>query len=408
MLKEYFENLERRLDRIREKRPQSIGPRQLYAYETARMGRRLFSDQETVVWCGLLAPFDLLNAMDVTPCFVEFVGGLLASTGAVGDFLTESENTGYGTDTCGFHRAVIGAAIRNLMPVSNCIIGTTGPCTGGLTVLENLARAFKKDMFLLHTPQAESEEGIRHLAGRIERMVEFVTEKTGHTLDPDRLVEAVEKTNQARELIVEIYQLAQTSPSPVSGSDLDNFGFMIPLFYGTDAAVRIARAYRDRFQAQVDSGKAGVPDEALRLMWLQNRIQFNEPLVRFLENEYKAVIVVDELNDINWDPIDPRDPFPGMARRAVSIPFTGTVKRRVARLRELAEAYRLDGVINPCHWGCRQGTGSRGLISQGLKEVGVPVLNLEVDCVDPRNFSEGQLRTRLEAFIEMLQTRKEV
>jgi benzoyl-CoA reductase/2-hydroxyglutaryl-CoA dehydratase subunit BcrC/BadD/HgdB len=33
------------------------------------------------------------------------------------------------------------------------------------------------------------------------------------------------------------------------------------------------------------------------------------------------------------------------------------------------------------------------------------VLNLEVDCIDPRPFAEGQLRTRLEAFAEMLESR---
>ncbi|MCK5311092.1 MAG: 2-hydroxyacyl-CoA dehydratase, partial [Desulfobacteraceae bacterium] len=54
------------------------------------------------------------------------------------------------------------------------------------------------------------------------------------------------------------------------------------------------------------------------------------------------------------------------------------------------------------HWGCRQGTGIRGLISQGLKKVNVPVLNLEIDCVDSRNLAKGQIETRLEAFIEML------
>jgi benzoyl-CoA reductase/2-hydroxyglutaryl-CoA dehydratase subunit BcrC/BadD/HgdB len=34
--------------------------------------------------------------------------------------------------------------------------------------------------------------------------------------------------------------------------------------------------------------------------------------------------------------------------------------------------------------------------------VNVPVIHLDVDCVDERNFSEGQLLTRLEAFMEML------
>jgi benzoyl-CoA reductase/2-hydroxyglutaryl-CoA dehydratase subunit BcrC/BadD/HgdB len=71
----------------------------------------------------------------------------------------------------------------------------------------------------------------------------------------------------------------------------------------------------------------------------------------------------------------------------------------------LAQKYRIDGAINPCHWGCRQGTGVRGLIAQGLKAIDIPVLNLEMDCVDERNFTEGQVRTRLEAFVELLENR---
>ena len=41
----------------------------------------------------------------------------------------------------------------------------------------------------------------------------------------------------------------------------------------------------------------------------------------------------------------------------------------------------------------------------GLKEIVVPVLNLEVDGVDKRNFAEDQLRTHVEAFVEMLENR---
>jgi benzoyl-CoA reductase/2-hydroxyglutaryl-CoA dehydratase subunit BcrC/BadD/HgdB len=89
----------------------------------------------------------------------------------------------------------------------------------------------------------------------------------------------------------------------------------------------------------------------------------------------------------------------------MSLPFVGSVQRRLELLRVMAADYRVDGAVNPCHWGCRQGTGARGLIEEGLKEAGVPVLNLEVDCLDERSFSEGQVRTRLEAFMEMLQNR---
>jgi benzoyl-CoA reductase/2-hydroxyglutaryl-CoA dehydratase subunit BcrC/BadD/HgdB len=49
----------------------------------------------------------------------------------------------------------------------------------------------------------------------------------------------------------------------------------------------------------------------------------------------------------------------------------------------------------------------RGLITESLRELDVPVLNLEVDCVDARNVAESQVRTRLEAFMEMLSHRKQ-
>jgi len=121
-----------------------------------------------------------------------------------------------------------------------------------------------------------------------------------------------------------------------------------------------------------------------------------------LEKVYRANIVCDELNDIYWDPIDPENPYHGMARRAIAQPLNGSIQRRIEHLQKLARNYKLDGAINPCHWGCRQGTGARGMISDGLKEIGVPVLNLEVDCVDTRNYAEGQLRTRIEAFSKPL------
>jgi benzoyl-CoA reductase/2-hydroxyglutaryl-CoA dehydratase subunit BcrC/BadD/HgdB len=380
-------------------------PRKKYALETARLGSRLYSGNNTVAWCGLAAPFDLLNVMGITSCFVEFVGAALAATGTADPFLEEAEQAGFVGDTCGYHRTVIGAARKNIMPQPDFLIATTCPCSGGIAIMENLADLFNKDLFVLNVPQEDAEQNVAYLADQIGDMVEFVTRHTGEPLDEGKLRQAVENTNRARKIMEDVYQLAQNVPSPTDGRLLTNFGLVMPLFCGTEAAVEIAQAYKDEFTARVDNGISGVPDEKLRLLWIQNRIQFNNPLVELLEKEYRANIVSDELNDIFWDPIDPQDPYPGMARRAIAIPLNGSIQRRIGHLQKLARTYSLDGAINPCNWGCRQGTGARGLISNGLKEIGVPVLNLEVDCVDKRNFAEGQLRTRVEAFIEMLESR---
>jgi benzoyl-CoA reductase/2-hydroxyglutaryl-CoA dehydratase subunit BcrC/BadD/HgdB len=405
MMYQYFKDMTAGFEAKILQDPSLPNPRKKYALETARLTSRLYSVENKVAWCGIAVPFDLLNAMGITSCFVEFAGAALASAGLADPFLEEAEQAGFIGDTCGYHRSVIGAARNKIMPEPDFLIATTCPCSGGVAVLEYLAHIFYKDLFVLNIPQENSESSIAYLADQLKDMVGFVSRHTGESLDERKLRRAVANTNRTREIMQEVYQLAQNIPSPTDGHLLINFGFVMPLFFGTPAAIDIAQAYKEEFRSRIRNGTPGVPDEKLRLLWIQNRIQFNNPLVELLEKQYQANIVVDELNDIFWDPIEPEDPYSGMARRAIAIPLNGGIEDRIKHLCKLARAYQLDGAINPCHWGCRQSTGARGLISDGLKEIGVPVLNLEVDCMDTRNFAEGQLRTRIEAFIEMLESR---
>lgn len=405
MMKQYFDDLVNGIEAKLAETPDSKSPRKMYALEIAKLGSRLYSGENRVAWCGLAAPFDVLSTMGVTSCFVEFIGAMLASTGTAGEFLEEAEHSGFAADICGYHRSVMGATFKGLMPEPDFLIGTTLPCSGGIAVMENLAGHFNKDLFVLNVPQEQTENGITYLADQIKQMVRFVSEHTGTALDEEKLRAAIIKTNHAREILEKVYQLAKQVPSPANSKMLANFGIVMALLMGTDAAVNVAQTYYDEFAKRVKNNIGGAKNEQIRLMWIQNRIQFKNQLVETLEKEFNAVIVIDELNDITWDPIDPDDPYTGLAKRAISIPFNGEAGRRIDHLKKLAKDYKIDGAINPCNWGCRQGTGARGLITEGLKEINVPVLNLEVDCIDRRTFAEGQIKTRMEAFIEMLDSR---
>ncbi len=405
MLAPYFEKLVNGLEqKLAEDSGQYVA-RKRFALEIARHGHALFSGEHRVAWCGVLTPFDLLNTLGVKSCFVEFVGALLAASGMVERFLTDAEQRGFSTDACAYHRAVIGAMHGGLMPEPDFLVATTAPCTGGVAAVEHLARHFGKELFVLHVPNRKTPETVAFLVEQLRLLADFASAHTGQKLDPERLRQSMILSNQVRELLVEIYDLARAVPSPARIRDLVSFGIVLPLLSGDPVAVEVATAFRDEFRAKVEAGTAGVPGERIRLLWIQNRIQFRNPLEKLLEQEHRAAIVVDELNDVTWGPIDPDDPFPGLAERTMSISLVGPVERRIERLLRMARAYQVDGVINPCHWGCRQGAGPRGLISEALQKQGIPVLNLEVDCVDSRNFSEGQLRTRIDAFLELLASR---
>lgn len=407
MILPYFQDVVRGVEeKLAATRPGEPVARKHLTLELARLGVRLFDGEHRVAWCGIATPYDLLAAMDVTPAFVEFVGASLSSTGMAGPMLDAAEQSGFSTDSCAYHRAVLAADEAGLMPHADLLVGTSLPCSGGLAVIEQIAHRHDWPLMLVHVPPDEGEAARDYLTDQFRAMAEFVAQRTGQSLDPERLRRAVELSNRTRELLVEVYALAGAVPTPARRRDMVNMGITLALLFGREDGVEVARAYRDEFAAKLAARDPHLPKEPIRLMWLQNRIQFRNPVEEILAEEHGALVVADELNDVWWEPLDPDDPIPDMARRCLSTPLMLSARRRSGRIVELARRYAVDAVINPCHWGCRQGTGTRGLIQGALQEHGIPVLNLEVDCVDARQFAEGQIRTRLEAFVEMLLQRR--
>lgn len=401
MMYDYFSTKTESISAFIDQNPGLANARKKYTLEVLSLGKKLYTPGEKIAWCGVMAPFDLLSAMGVTSCFVEFIGAVLASSGAADPFIMEAEDSGYAPDSCAYHRAVTGAMLKGIIPEPDFIIGTSAPCTAGLAVMENMAAVFKKDLFILNIPQNHSRQSIDFVAGQLKEMAEFVSRHTKTPLSMEKLGEALELTNQAALILKEVYALARETPSPVDSRLLGDLGTVMALMMGTKKGVDLCQAFRDELISRKQAKGATAASEKVRLMWIQNRIQYKSPIFSILE-EMGAKVVVDELNDVTWDPLDPDRPFESMAKRALSIPYSLGVPDRIAHMQKMAQEYKIQGAINPCHWGCRQGTGVRGLITSGLKDIGIPVLNLEIDCVDSRNLAPGQVRTRLEAFIEML------
>ena len=64
-----------------------------------------------------------------------------------------------------------------------------------------------------------------------------------------------------------------------------------------------------------------------------------------------------------------------------------------------------DGVVYFCHWGCKQTSGGAGYAKAALERAGYPTLILDGDGCDSGNVSDGQMVTRLQAFLELLEER---
>lgn len=398
MMETYFNGL---VDALEKKFTEKPTARRRFILEVGRIGNRMFDPNLSCAWTTVFVPFEILNAMGVAGIFVEFVGAMLAGAGTARPYFEKAEGAGFSTDGCAYHRTVIGAAMAGIIPAPDVLIGSTCPCDGGVKAVMRVGEIFKKETFVLNIPLDASGESVDYLVAQYRRMIDYITAQTGRKLDMDALREAVRLGNEGGALMREALELCKNVPSPCSSDDLKNFVIYV-LISGTQAGVDVARGFRDEFRTKVAAGEAGLPGEKYRLLWIQNRIQFRNGLIKMLEDKFRANVVIDELNHIHWSAMDESDPLRSLAYRAITHPFAGPIERRLTTLASLARDYRIHGAVNPSHWGCRQSGGARRLFKDTLGEIGVPVINLDLDCVDERNYSEGQLLTRLQAFMEML------
>jgi len=95
-----------------------------------------------------------------------------------------------------------------------------------------------------------------------------------------------------------------------------------------------------------------------------------------------------------------------MAERLLKNSFNGGGENRAERCTAMARELKADAAIYFCHWGCKQTLGNAQLIREHLEAEGIPVLVLDGDGCDRKNINDGQMTTRLQAFLEMLEANR--
>ena len=147
--------------------------------------------------------------------------------------------------------------------------------------------------------------------------------------------------------------------------------------------------------------------EGIRLVWMHTNPFWVKPLREMVDFHAKVQIVGCDMCFEGLIQADPEDPYLAMAQRLVRSAFNGPVTRRIHRGIEAARQLHADGVVWFCHWGCKHTLGGAQLAKKQFEEAGFPCLILDGDGCDRSHGGEGQLMTRLEAFVEMLEREKE-
>ena len=180
-------------------------------------------------------------------------------------------------------------------------------------------------------------------------------------------------------------------------------GRVMSALWGSRELIRISSLLCEEPEERLNRGVAAVEDERSKLLWCHLRPYYNDEVFNYLELDHRAVVVFESVNLITWEDMDPQKPFRSLAEKLLANPVIGPCERMTRWVARMVRDYEIDGVIWMASWGCRHFNSLSQLVKNGLRrEVDVPFFILDFECIDKRNYSREQVRTRLDAFMEVL------
>jgi benzoyl-CoA reductase/2-hydroxyglutaryl-CoA dehydratase subunit BcrC/BadD/HgdB len=351
-----------------------------------------------VVWCNLLVPSELVIGLGCIPFYPEMAAVVVASAGMAPRFIDRSAEAGFSQDACSFHRCVLGLSLEGFMPEPSLLLTVNYPCDSAPLSFAYCADLYGAPQVIIDIPLPGRAEGQALLAAQLEDTAHRLATLSGFS-DKDMgrgLARALDLSNQALHHLREVEDMRKRDDCTLDGKDAMGGISVLSGCMGSQAGADFYRLLAKELRARGCAGSG-----SLRLMWMHLKPWYSQGIFDTLDR-HGARLVCEEYTHSCWEPMDPHDPFPSLAAKLGGHFLVGPVERRASHLAALAEEYRADGAIHYNHWGCRQSCGGALLVKQALQAKGIPTLILDGDCVDEREYQEGQISTRLEAFLESL------
>lgn len=363
-----------------------------------KSSRDAYLGRGPVVWCNLLVPSELVIGTGCIPFYPEMAAAVVASAGLAPRFIDRAAEVGFSPDACSYHRCMLGCAVDGLLPRPDLLLAVNYPCDSAPLSFAYASGLYAAPEMVVDIPLPGREGGQALLASQLQEASGILSGLSGlnGSSTMKGLAEAIELSNQALSYLREIEELRKRDDCTLDGEDAMGG---ISILSGSMGS----RAGRDyyRLLAEELKRRGCFGGDAIRLMWMHLKPWYSQGIFDALER-HGARLVCEEYTHSCWEPLDPREPYASLARKVGGHFLVGPVERRASYLASLVEEYRLDGAIHYNHWGCRQSCGGAEMVKKALQAKGIPTLILDGDCVDEREYQEGQLSTRLEAFLESL------
>lgn len=311
---------------------------------------------------------------------------------------------------CALIKSFMGFKLGKLCPYfESCdlVVGET-TCDGKKKAFEVLGEY--TPVYVMETPQMKKDMDYALWKDELYRFIEKMEDLTGNKITEESLREGIKKIDAKRKALKRLSALRKNVPSPISGKDA-LLVYQIAFYDDPERFTQMVNNLADELEERVKNGVSAYGNgEGPRIMVTGTPMAIpNWKLPHIIESS-GARVVYDELctgeryfqdlvGDVEGKSFD--EMVDAIAARSLEIDcacFTPN-DRRIEKIVAKAQEYKVDGVIHYSLQFCDPYTIEAFKVEKALKEAGIPVMRVETDYSQE---DAGQLKTRVEAFLEMV------
>ncbi|MFW6125612.1 MAG: 2-hydroxyacyl-CoA dehydratase subunit D [Chloroflexota bacterium] len=346
-------------------------------------------------WLCTYVPEEILHAAGVLP--VRITGH--------GEEVELDDGSAYlYLNSCSFSRSCLQLGLQGEYDVLDGVVG--GSTCDGARRLFDVWREYIGTPFhhVLTVPRKYTHAAHRLYLDQVAKFKEHVEEYLGLSISDEALRNSVELYNRSRVLLRDLYEFRKSDSPPISGAEtlevlVASFHLPKELFNQWLRSLLDELSQSDR---RVD-GRA-------RLM-VTGSVLENPEFLRTIESE-GGLVVADELctSTRYWSDLVTLDgsttPLQAIAQRYLdNFPCARMFPsdERFDRILDLVRQFRVQGVVSEIIRYCVPYAHDLPLLRDRLAAEGIPVLALDVEY---GTSGSGQIRTRVQAFLEMLEASK--
>ena len=357
--------------------------------EHKRQGNKVFG------WLCTYVPEEILHAAGILPIRI---------TGYSQETELEDGNAYLYINNCSFSRSCFQMGIRGEYDFLDGVVG--GSTCDGARRLFDLWRYYIKTPFhhVLTVPRKYTQRAHDLYHDQVKQFKQHLEEFLGIQITDEELRHSIEVYNESRALLGSLYELRKLPEPPITGAEtmeVLNASFRMP-----------KELFNEWLKSLLDelAGSGNTHKGRARLM-ITGSVMNNPEFIQSIE-EQGGLVVTDEpcTSTRYWsDPVvldKGKTPLEAISQRYLNnFPCARMVPsdERFNRVLDLARDFKVDGVISQTIRYCVPYAHDLPLLTDRLKAQGIPTLALDVEY---GTSGSGQIQTRVQAFLEMLEANK--